>query len=188
MSIHADVKETLDEIRGMMPLTKREKSLLWDIFNWKGVQIDVEMFPEYIDVLDYINPDLSFIPVSKKEIEFFYDYAPFSYKPNEETKEEGHQRTAKELAKAEKWFNFFSFSDEMRFEWEVDPDIDSSEFEDTDSPRELYICKMFYGDQLETTIGGIDLKSATDPYKRVIEAEMALEKIDSLLSKSENNA
>ena len=182
MSIHANIEETLDQIREMMPLTKREKSLLCYIFNWKGVQIDVETFPGYIDVLDYINPDLSFIPVTIRDFDFFYNNAGYSRDP-EETEEEGRTRTANELAKAEKWRNYFSFSDQMRFEWEVDPDIDSSEFEDTDSPRELYICKMFYGDQLETVIGGIDLKSATDPYKRVIEAEMVLEKMYALLNR-----
>jgi len=114
--------------------------------------------------------------VSARDYQFFYDYAGFNYDPKTETPEEGRRRCAFNLAEAEEKAR----NDERRvyFQWDIDPDIDSSDFDDENPVRELYICKMYVNGHLGSCLGGIDLdpnNPFVDPYLRVVEAELALE-------------
>lgn len=107
--------------------------------------------------------------------EFFYAHAGSSYDPRTETPEQGRARCAERLAQAEREGSDRGFS----FEWGID-DIDSSEFEDReDAPHALWecICRDVEG-KLIGSLGGVDFGEGGepwgDPYRRVVEAEIAL--------------
>lgn len=108
---------------------------------------------------------------------FFRTHAGFSYDPAKETKAQGRARYARALAKAEVAALFAG----LHFAWEVD-DIDSRDFSDDPEPWALYACTAYNatGDAV-AHLGGIDFgRDGTphaDPYRRVVEAELALEAI-----------
>jgi hypothetical protein len=109
-----------------------------------------------------------------RSIQFFWDNAGFCYNPKTETKDEGRYRSAMQLVQAELEGTHQGFS----FVWDVD-DIDSSDFSD-DTPHELFYCTCldYRGDVL-SSLGGVDFGPNTQPwshdYRRVVEAELALE-------------
>lgn len=106
--------------------------------------------------------------------QFFYDNAGYSYGENE-TKEEGQLRTAKALAQAEITGRDFGLS----FNWELDPDTDSSEFiTSRRNAYSLWVCFCYNKDGvIVTSLGGIDFGRDSNPwasvYRRVVEAELA---------------
>lgn len=129
---------------------------------------------------------------------FFLEHASFSYDPNKETEEQGKQRCAQALADAEAWAQ----ENGARFVWEIDADVDSSDHSDEEPAYALWSCLLYMPcDQCPTSepdlarkIDGCAIKrslhavqslSAVDfgrdaepcgqPYKRVVEAELALE-------------
>jgi hypothetical protein len=99
-----------------------------------------------------------------KPEQFFYDNAGFSYNPATETIEQGKVKGAKSLAQAE------AYAAEQGWIYEWTPDQPGFEEEGTNAE----VCTL-YG------IDGIALASlcgisgATDNYRRVVEAELALE-------------
>jgi hypothetical protein len=105
-----------------------------------------------------------------KAEDFFYEHAGYSYDPKRQTKEEGRIETAALYARAEKtakengWY----------CEWEYDPDGGSSAGE-YDEPDQIYYSARLYNEEGEVlaSLGGID--DNTMPYKRVVEAELAVE-------------
>lgn len=105
---------------------------------------------------------------------FFKSFAGFSYDPKTETAEDGKRRCARELALAERKARDAGLS----FVWQAD-DITSEEFSDEKPFRQLFICLLI--DRTGKTLascGGIDLAngdSFSDPYCRVMEAELASE-------------
>jgi hypothetical protein len=69
----------------------------------------------------------------------------------------------------------------LSFEWSLDNETDAS-FRDTRSPYHLWICVCHDADGLaKSSLGGIDLGRDGSPfadlYRRVVEAELAMEAI-----------
>lgn len=109
---------------------------------------------------------------------FFYYHAGYAYDPKTETPEQGAWRSARRLARAE---NLARDHESARFEWDYDPDIDSSDFDDEHPIRPCYICKVYVDNNQVANLGGIDLDpdlGLNDPYCRVIEAELTLEALE----------
>lgn len=57
--------------------------------------------------------------------------------------------------------------------WELD-NIDSSEFEDTDDPRPLYVARLYYTDVVVESLSGVDA-GPCDPYRDTVEEELYAE-------------
>jgi hypothetical protein len=108
--------------------------------------------------------------------QFFYEHAGWSHDPKTETSKDGRKRNALNLAAAEAW----AYKEGLSFDWNVD-DIDSSFFSDEQPFRRLWACALVYpNNEMLGCIGGVDLAACgpdayySDPYQRVIEAELAL--------------
>jgi hypothetical protein len=122
-------------------------------------------------------------------VAFFYENAGYGYNPSFETEEQGRQRGAESLAKAEQWAK----DEELEYVWVDDPHISEDYFEfeaDKQHVREhgavgciLYRpcpdhgtdCK--HAEQLASLWGiteSLDNRER-DAYRRVVEAELALE-------------
>lgn len=77
------------------------------------------------------------------------------------------------------------------FHWSIDPSIDSSDFSDQEPAWQLWQCAMRSADESEgqrgilASLHGIDFGRDgapwSDPYRRVVEAELASEHYDRLL-------
>ena len=109
---------------------------------------------------------------------FFYEHAGYSYKPGEETPEQGRERGAKALAAAE----HFASENGYSFNWLIDPEIDSSDYSDEDPAWELWGCIMRdeQGEVRQSLWAidfGRDKEPWGEPYRRVVEAELALEEM-----------
>lgn len=104
--------------------------------------------------------------------EFFFCHAGYSYRPGEQTPLEGRMECARALAMAERWAS----ESGMSFEWAED-----------DDPLECYgisgrqwICRAYDCDaELVDSLGSVNFRRDQDPwmgdpYRRVIEAELAL--------------
>ena len=107
---------------------------------------------------------------------FFLKWAGYSYDPAKETKQQGRARCAKSLAAAESAARDAG----LHFEWSIDRDTDSSDFDDSRKPWALWQCVMLNADgQSVGALGGIDFgRDGTpwgDPYREVVEAELAQE-------------
>ena len=110
---------------------------------------------------------------------FFYKHAGYSYTPGRETKEQGRRRCARALAAAELAARDAGAS----FDWDHDPDCTSADFSDADPPWRLWECiARDANGNIFASLGGIDFgRDGTpwsDPYRRVVEAELALEMPD----------
>jgi hypothetical protein len=112
--------------------------------------------------------------------EFFYEHAGYGYDPAKQTEDEGRRESAQRLADAERWASDEGYS----FEWEVDQDIDSSDFDDSPEPWALWVCvcRNLEG-EVTASLCGIDFGRDGEPwgdyYRRVAEAELALETMPS---------
>ena len=114
---------------------------------------------------------------------FFLKHAGYSYNPQTETKEQGRRRCAKALAQAERQAHDEGFS----FEWSVDPYINSSEWIDDDEdggkncdPWQTWQCLVRDpAGRIVSSLHGIDFgrdgEPWGNPYRRVVEAELALD-------------
>lgn len=106
---------------------------------------------------------------------FFRKHAGYSHNPATETEAQGRARCACNLAAAERYAGDVGLS----FEWSVD-DIDSSEWSDDPEPWAQWacVCRDMSG-AVVASLGGIDFgrdgEPWGDPYRRVIEAELAAE-------------
>lgn len=112
---------------------------------------------------------------------FFYVNAGHSYTPSKETEEEGRVRGALNLAAAESLAREAGYS----FEWSTS-DIDSSDYTDETPAWPLYDCIMRdINGKVVQCLGACDFgKDADGPfgdYRRVVEAELASEEIDTVL-------
>jgi hypothetical protein len=110
---------------------------------------------------------------------FFYAHAGYSHGPNE-TAKQGRIKCAKRLAKAEA----IAQARSAVYQWETS-DIDSSDFSDEKPSWPLYDCTMYGMDgTVLGSLGAIDFgreseswsgaRFNAEPYKRVVEAELAL--------------
>lgn len=106
--------------------------------------------------------------------QFFYDQAGYYYDPKTETENQGHIRCAKLLAATEQ----HAKSSGIRYEWERD-DLTSREFSDERPFYPLWVCIARKGGEVIGSLCGIDfgrgIKPQGQPYKRVVEAELAIE-------------
>lgn len=110
------------------------------------------------------------------------EHAGWSYRPSVETAEQGRVRSALERARAEyerlrRVEITFDWQDEPS--WEVDTswmDEDTLEAFQRGDTR-LMSCEIWDGPETLASLGGIhmDRDWRSDPYRRVIEAELALE-------------
>lgn len=105
--------------------------------------------------------------------QFFMKHAGYSHGPKE-TPMQGRIRCARSLAKdeAEALKRGFSYA------WDVDPCTDSSDFSDESPAWSLWQCCMLNSDgRIVNSLHGIDFgRDGTpwgDPYRRVVEAELA---------------
>jgi hypothetical protein len=106
---------------------------------------------------------------------FFIKNAGYSYDPKKETPFKGRVRCARALAEAEKRAS----AEGCSFEWEQD---DSTNREWTDEGAEYYTWRCLMRDSLGVVLGslcGVDFGEGGEPwdnpYRRVVEAEIASE-------------
>lgn len=107
-------------------------------------------------------------------VAFFYEHGGYGWNPATETPEQGHMRSAFALAKAERWAKRKG----MTFHWEDDWTVadHAAEFDcykdgEPDSCEQVVML-----DKRETVRGSLGcVDDATDAYRRVVEAELALE-------------
>lgn len=115
--------------------------------------------------------------------QFFLKHAGYSYKTGEETPMQGRIRCARQLAAVERKARDGGFS----YNWSVDPDIRSDDWiaDNEDGgrncdPWQTWQCAMYNADgQIVNSLHSIDFgrdgEPWGDPYKRVVEAELALD-------------
>ena len=108
--------------------------------------------------------------------QFFHEHAGYSYRPDTETKAQGRARCARAMARAEREARDAGLS----FEWGVDPYSDSSDWCDDDPPWALWTCTARDATgRVVASLCAIDFgrdgEPWGDPYRRVVEAELALE-------------
>jgi hypothetical protein len=110
-------------------------------------------------------------------VQFFTEHAGVSWDPAVETQAQGRDRGARRLAAAEA----HAQRCDMRFEWDIDTDIDSSEWSDETPPWHTWNCLMCdpRDGKVLASLHGIDFGRDGEPwgdsYKRVVEAELAWE-------------
>ena len=110
---------------------------------------------------------------------FFYSQAGYGYQPDKETKLQGKRRCAKQLAAAERLASDRGYS----FRWQVDTMSDSSDWSDEEPAYAQWQCDMLDSDgKFVNGLGGVDFGRDKDPwgdpYRRVVEAELALEIVE----------
>lgn len=109
------------------------------------------------------------------DVAFFYEWAGSSYMPGKETEAEGRLRNAQEHATAEALARGLGFA----FNWTIDPNGDSREFA-KGKRYDLWECVAYNGDgDAVGALCGIDFGRNEapwgDPYRRVVEAELAMD-------------
>lgn len=106
-------------------------------------------------------------------VSFFLANAGWGYNPETETPEQGKLRGAIKLAEAEQWAKSQGHTFVWEEDWLVGSHVD--EFDAYDSEPE--ICEsatmLDSDDNVLASLGCVD--DATDDYRRVVEAELALE-------------
>ena len=108
--------------------------------------------------------------------EFFRQHAGYSYDSKTQTPEQGRDECARRLA------NAYSAAQEAgcSWEWDIDPDITSSDWCDDDPPWQTWCCIMRDGGgAVVGSLGGVDFGRDADPwgdpYRIVVEAQLATE-------------
>jgi hypothetical protein len=105
--------------------------------------------------------------------QFFYDHAGWGYHPDKETPEEGRRRGARALVEAERYARDHDWW--YRWDSELGMIDHVTEFVCYDTePETCESCALYAEDgELLGSLGCID--DATPEYRRVVEAELALE-------------
>lgn len=109
---------------------------------------------------------------------FFYEHAGFGYDPKTQTPEQGKRQCAEALADAETLATAHGYT----FEWFVDPEITAADWSDTED-HATWCCIIRNDDgDVVGSLGGIDFGPGGEPwgdsYRRVVEAELALEHME----------
>lgn len=114
--------------------------------------------------------------------QFFYDHAGYSHDSTKETEEQGRQRGALLLASAERWARETGYA----FQWDIDHDASSADWLDKNEdggeyhdPWRVWSCWMRdtqgnVTQALHAIDFGRDGEPWRDPYRRVVEAKLAL--------------
>lgn len=105
-----------------------------------------------------------------RAVAFFHEHAPYCWDPARETEADGRLRTARRLAAAEAWLE----ATESERDWREE---ETAAGDDEGTWVVIYSCTVRtpHGD---ASMGGIDLDPdgfAGDTYRRVVEAQLALE-------------
>lgn len=108
-------------------------------------------------------------------VRYFMEWAGISWKPPEETQAQGRYRGARRLAAAERWARNAG----LTFEWALDG-YTSAEWTDEAPPWPTWECiaRDASGRVVASLMGidfGRDGSPWGDPYRRVVEAELAAE-------------
>jgi hypothetical protein len=117
------------------------------------------------------------MPQKQTPEQFFYEHAGYSYDPKKETPEQGRRKCARALARAEAK----AYDKGITYKWDVD-DTDSSEWSDERPAWQQWYCIAYNRKGAAiASLSGIDFgrngEPWGDPYRRVVEAELALEAI-----------
>ena len=111
---------------------------------------------------------------SESAVSFFYANAGYGWNPKKETQEQGRMRCAKALARAERKASIAGYS----YLWELDG-MTNREWTDEGEETPTWQGRMFDADGVCVAgLYGIDFGSGEpwgNPYRRVVEAELALE-------------
>jgi hypothetical protein len=112
---------------------------------------------------------------------FFYEHAGYSYNPKTETRAEGRRRCAAALAQAEAQGSDAGLS----FQWQIDEAVDSSDFSNERPPWQLWACCCRDAEgAIKANLCGIDFgrdgQPWGEPYRRVVEAELASEALHAM--------
>ena len=120
--------------------------------------------------------------------QFFLKHAGCSYNPETETRIDGHARQARALAAAER-----KARDEGFYcRWEIDPYTLSADWVDNNedggqncNPWQTWQCCMYNAEGgIVNSLHGIDFgrdkEPWGDPYRRVVEAELAIERLTNM--------
>lgn len=92
---------------------------------------------------------------------WFYDHASWGYVPAIQTTEQGHMESARRYADAEVWAE----ENSLEFAWAYDEEY-----------YNLLMCLAYKDGEVVASVGGVD--SGDEDYRRVIEAELAIEAMD----------
>lgn len=111
--------------------------------------------------------------------QFFLKHAGWSFDPATQTPMRGRIKCAQTLARAER----AACDAGISHEWQIDPDIDSSEWRDDVDPYSTWQCvaRDSEGKVIASLCGidfGPDGSPWGDPYRRVVEAELSAEGIE----------
>lgn len=106
---------------------------------------------------------------------FFFAHAGYSWNPKTQTEEQGKRECAERLARAEEWASANGYS----FDWRPDH-VTSKKFSNEQPPWMLWQAAIFDPDgTIVGGLGGVDFGRDGQPwgdnYRRVVEAELALE-------------
>jgi len=108
-----------------------------------------------------------------KAVKFFYDHAGYSYKTGMETPEQGRKRCARALANAEEQAFMSSWTYEWKDDWSVCSHV--QEFDTyTEEPNTCQGC-ILRNEAGEVLASLWCIDDADANYRRVVEAELALE-------------
>lgn len=111
--------------------------------------------------------------VWSEALQFHYEHGGYCYDPATERPEDGRARCALAAAGAEAWAR----EQGIEFRWEDDWNIGdhAAEFDccEDGGPDTCEMCAAYLGDTLLACLGCID--DASDEYRRVVEADLAIE-------------
>lgn len=107
---------------------------------------------------------------------FFFKHAGYSYDPARETALQGRRRCARVTAAAERKAREAGCA----FAWEVDPYATSADWSDESPAWAQWTCVMYSAEgEVLASLGAVDFgrdgEPWGDPYRRVVEAELAAE-------------
>lgn len=107
-------------------------------------------------------------------VAFFYEHAGYGYDPARETAEQGRQRCAEELARAEELAASRGWYVDTQTDWDVpDDDADSRGLVERGEMVNLLVTLRDEDGQMLACLGAVTVPSDDDPYIRVCGAELA---------------
>lgn len=116
--------------------------------------------------------------LSRDEL-FFFEHAGYGWRPDQETEAEGKANTARVMARAEAEARHQGWT----FHWKVDQDADSKDFAPRVPRWDLWWCRARDASgRNRASLGAVDFGRDAEPwgqpYRRVVEAELALDGLD----------
>lgn len=106
-------------------------------------------------------------------LRFFWEHGGYNYDPATETADEGRARCALEAAGAEVWAREQGIEFRWEDDWNVGDHVAEFDCYEDGGPDTCEMCAAYLGDTLLACLGCID--DASDEYRRVIEADLAME-------------